>query len=436
MIPLFLFYGAFMFDLFFSYVYQFLHRYLGVRRPLSAREKTLAWMFSLYDFNYALSNIFMTVFLFKSTEDYRIPSYFYMTQFATIVPAFWIGGHLSKRFGNLLSYQLGFVFSALLFATTLVLRGDSPRHPCLLGVFAGLGIGFYFLGEHSLTLDVTTEKTRDYFLSLTTFFTSVLCILAPQISGWLIRFFGAGKGSLMGYYLVFAIALAIYLLLIYKSLEFKAEPTGKGFYFWRVLTFKNNENWNRLMGVQFLLGLRGGLFWFLGGLLVYEVSKNEAVVGGYGTFVNLLGLLTSYALSIWAKAENRWNGLWISSCLVSLASVGLFFKIGYLSLAVYAVLAATGSTWLQVVYGAFSFTVLEKAREAKARKIEYLAAREVPLALGRILGVLLFLQGQSYFGNIGFRTAILVLGAAYMGLFLFLPKNKVGEIHATRLKKA
>lgn len=424
-----------MFDLFFSYVYRFLHNYLGVRRPLSYREKTLAWMFSLYDFNYALSNVFMTVFLFKTTQDYRIPSYFYLAQFAIIVPAFWVGGHLSKRFGNLLSYQLGFVFSALVFATTLMLREAAPQHPCLLGCLAGLGIGFYFLGEHSLTLDMTTEKTRDYFLSLSTFFTSILCILAPQISGWLI-IVGKGEGPLFGYYIVFAMALVIYLLLIFKSLQFKAEPTHKGFYFWKVLTFKNNGNWNRLMVVQFLFGLRGGLFWFLGGLLTYEVSKNEAVVGGYATFVNLLGLLTSYALSLWATAQNRWRGLWVSALLISLASVGFFIKVNYLSLFAYACLAAVGSTWIQIVYGAFSFTVLEKAKEAGKRKIEYLAAREVPLAVGRILGVVLFLAGQSYFGDMGFRLAILVLGAAPLSIFLVLPKNKVGEIHAGRVKKA
>jgi hypothetical protein len=80
--------------------------------------------------------------------------------------------------------------------------------------------------------------------------------------------------------------------------------------------------------------------------------------------------------------------------------------------------------------------VLEKAREAKTRKIEYLATREVPLAFGRVLGVLLFLAGQSYYGDFGFRLTILILGAAPLSLFLVLPKNKVDEIHAKGLKKA
>src|SRR5581483_2426663 len=136
--------------------------------------------------------------------------------------------HLSKRFGNLVSYQLGFFFNALVFATALILRENAPDHPCLLGLLGGLGIGFYFLGEHSLTLEETSEKTRDYFLSLTTFFTSVLCILAPQISGWLIVSFGGSTtgissgSSLIGYYLVFAMALSLYLVLFFRSFQFKA----------------------------------------------------------------------------------------------------------------------------------------------------------------------------------------------------------------------
>ena len=218
----------------FSHIYRFLGRYLGVRRPLSPKEKTLAWMFSLYDFNYALSSLFMNVFLFKAHEDWKVVGFFNLTQFAVIAPAFWIGGHLSKKWGNLLSYQLGFFFNALVFATALVLRENTQDHPIFLGLLAGLGIGFYFLGEHSLTLEMTSEKTRDYFLSVTTFFSSVLCVLAPAMAGWIISIFrssNAGQDSFLGYYLVFAIALAFYLHLTYKSFQFKANPTGRDFDF-------------------------------------------------------------------------------------------------------------------------------------------------------------------------------------------------------------
>jgi len=418
-----------MFDLFFSYIYRFMHRFLGVKRPLSAQEKTLAWMFSFYDFNYALSGVFINIFLFKQHDDFKTVVLFNLTQYAVILPAFWIGGHLSKRWGHLISYQLGFAFSALVFAVTLTLRENSPDHPYLLGCLSGLGIGFYFLGEHALTLDMTTEKTRDYFYSLTNLFTSILSILAPALAGGLIASFkgvdsgGVSDGSSLGYYIVFAIALALYLSLGFKSLQFKAKPVRKNFEFWKVLTFPENEGWNRYMAAQFIMGLRGGVFWFLLWILVFRFSQNEAVVGGYSMFCNLLGVLTTYALALWAKAENRWKGLWFSSWLMGLGCIGLFFQINYYTIVLYAVLSAIGSSWFNVVSNGVAFKILEKAKEANSRKLEYLAVREAPLAAGRILSLTLFWWSYSQFGENGLHAALLVFGFVHMGMFFVLPKD-------------
>jgi YQGE family putative transporter len=115
--------------------------------------------------------------------------------------------------------------------------------------------------------------------------------------------------------------------------------------------------------------------------------------------------------------------------------LGLSLGVNYFTILAYAVLAMTGGTWLQVVFGALSFTIIEKAREAKKHRIEYLAAREVPLALGRVLGLGCFLAGQAHFGETGLRIAVLVLGFSHLGLLLLLPKKKVMEIHAPGLEK-
>ena len=98
------------------------------------------------------------------------------------------------------------------------------------------------------------------------------------------------------------------------------------------------------MGAQFLLGLRNGVFWFVVGLLVFRFSHNEAVVGNFSMLANLLAVLTSYGLSLWAKEANRWKGMWISSCLMGASCLGLFFRINYFSLFTYAVLNTSEET--------------------------------------------------------------------------------------------
>ena len=415
-------------DFLFNYVYQFLKHNLGPRRNLPGSSKTLMWMIGGYDFNFALSSAFINVFLYKRDQDWKPVELYNLVSYATIMLAFWIGGHLAKKLGHLLPYQLGFIFNALVFLLVLILREKSPDHPYLLGFFAGLGIGFYYLGQHFLTLDMTEAKTRDYFLSLSLFLSSILRILAPALAGWIILAFKrSGPDSSLGYYVVFAMTLLVYLFLIYKSLTLKIKESGGGFDFWKVLTFSRNPDWNRQMAAQFILGIRNGAFWFVISVLVYQVSKNEGIVGSYNMMSNFLAVLTAYGLSLWAEARHRGRGLLVSSLLGWAACGFLAWKINYISLLGYGLLNAVGVTWFSVVFAAVGFDMLERAREAQRYKLEYLAVRELPLWLGRTLGLAIMMASQHYLGELGLRLSLLVLGGMQMGVFLFLPQRRQGE---------
>jgi YQGE family putative transporter len=154
------------------------------------------------------------------------------------------------------------------------------------------------------------------------------------------------------------------------------------------------------------------------------VSKNEGIVGNYTMFTNFLAVLTAYALSLWAEARHRHKGLLISSLLTWAACAFLAAKINYFTLLAYAVFTAIGVTWFRVTFGAVAFEVLERAREAKRYKLEYLAARELPLWIGRSLGLGGLMLSQHWLGEAGLRLSLLVLGFMHMGVFLFLPRGK------------
>ncbi len=416
-------------DFLFNYVYQFLKRYLGSSRALPAKSKTLIWMIGLYDFNFALSSVFINIFLFRKGDDWTAVELYNMVMYAAIMVAFWMGGHIAKKVNHLFPYQMGFAFNAMVFLLVLVLREDTHSHPCLLGLFSGLGIGFYYLGQHSLTMDLTEPKDRDYVFSLSLFLSSILRILGPALAGWVILAFkGGDSNSSLGYYITFAVTLLLYLGLIYKSFKLETPPQPKGgFEFWKVLTFRENRDWNRQMSAQFVLGLRNGAFWFVIGVLVYQVSKNEGIVGNYSMFTNFMAVLTAYGLTRWAEAKNRRKGLLISSLITWSACAFLAVKINYFSLLVYAVLTAVGVTWFMVTFGVFAFEAVDGAREAKKYKLEYLAVREVPLWAGRSIGLGGMMVSQHYLGEAGLRLSLLVLGFMHMGVFLFLPKAKNTE---------
>lgn len=174
-----------------------------------------------------------------------------------------------------------------------------------------------------------------------------------------------------------------------------------------------------------LLGNPGGVFWFVTSLFVYKAWRNELAVGNYNTLATFLAVVTAYALSRWEGYQNRRGGMALSSVLIVLSTLVLAFSLGPMALLLFVILYAIGMTWFQVGFSAISFDVIEKAPESPKRKLEYLTLREIPLAIGRILGLSLFWFGQSWFGETGLRVALVVLGLTQWGTYAFsFPKNR------------
>jgi MFS family permease len=410
-------------DFIFSYVYKFLGYYLGVKRDLPPSAKTLSWMIALYDFSFAIATIFINVFLYRQNHSWNGVITFNVIQFLLVPLAFWLGGSLSPRFGHRLSYQLGFIFHALLFSSLLLLRESAVNHTALLGVLSGLAIGFYYLGQHALTFDMTNAKDRDYFFSLYLLLSSLLKIAAPGISGWVVASFNVGGGSapqsLLGYYLIFGFTLLIYLALIAQSLRLRIPHKTTDFQVRKVLAIPWDDDWKRLLAAWFFSGLRGGLFWFALNPIVYRAWGNELAVGNYNMLATFLAVVTAYTLSRWADQRHRNWGMRASSVLIIMASIILSISMGPMALLFFAVLNSTGMTWFQVGFSAISFNVIDKARQSAKYKLEYLTLRELPLALGRLMGLAGFWALELKFGDAGIRIAVLILGLTQLGTYAY-----------------
>ncbi|HUO57297.1 MAG TPA: hypothetical protein VMV05_03875 [bacterium] len=394
---------------------------------LSAPERKLVWMIGLYDFTYALSSVFMNVFLFRQSNDWKVVGLFNLSQFFFVIPAFTVGGYLSRRLSYLLCYQLGFLFNALLYLSVLVWREDSTHHPLELGVLGGLGIGFYYLGQHALTYELVHRHRRDYFFSVSLVLSSIFRILAPALAGWVIKNVNSlaaqGHWGLNGYHLIFLVTLVGYLGLIIESTRIRVKPHKGRFLYFSTLLHPANADWNRLMVGYFLWGVRNGVFWFATSLFIYQLFKDEWVVGSYGMASNLLAVAASYLLARWVAPKNRDFGVLASCLLMGAASAILTWRMDLTALILFAVLNSIGVSWFQVSFSAASLAVIDRAFEGKKRRLEYLVVRELPLGLGRMAGLLAFLGAEKLFGAPGIRWSFLGLGLAQAAVWLCTPAD-------------
>jgi MFS family permease len=160
-------------------------------------------------------------------------------------------------------------------------------------------------------------------------------------------------------------------------------------------------------------------------LFVYKAWNNELAVGNFNTLSTFLAVVTAYVLSRWEGYQHRKKGMALSSVLIILSTMLLALSLGPMSLLFFAILYTVGVTWFQVGFSAISFDVIEKEDDSRNRKLEYLTLREIPLAIGRLLGLSVFWYGQAKFGDVGLRAALVVLGLSQWGTFAFsFPKGQ------------
>jgi YQGE family putative transporter len=179
-----------------------------------------------------------------------------------------------------------------------------------------------------------------------------------------------------------------------------------------------------VMVAYFVWGLRNGPFWFLLGVLVYRASHKELAVGAYDMLVQGIMLAMTYALSRVATRENRGKGLGLSGWLDVVGVSLLAWRLDTTTLLIFTMLLGVSGALFQVTFTSYSFDIMGAATgdERQRRTLENLTVREIPLNLGRIVGLAIFQVCSSYFGEMGLRMSILFLGSAHVGVWWILTR--------------
>ncbi len=101
---------------------------------------------------------------------------------------------------------LGVVIHTIFYLIILILKKDTVNYIIPLGMFKGLGVGFYHLAEHILVFDLTKDQTRDFFNGINGFFAAFFGMIAPFISGFIIK----KMPDLTGYNIIFTITVVLF----------------------------------------------------------------------------------------------------------------------------------------------------------------------------------------------------------------------------------
>lgn len=340
----------------------------------------------------ALSAVFVDLFLFQVGEAFRTVGWYHLYLYVGILLSVVLAGYWAERHDRTAVLRVGLVCKAAFFVLLFSLGTAAARLLPALGLVAGAGLGFYWLGAHTLGFDVTSDADRDRFFAQFTAWSSAVATAAPFASGALI----ARLPGFSGYHAVFGLSLGLLAAAFWLSTRLAGRRSDGRFQAALALGGGGSPAWRSILRIQGFVGFRDGVFAFLVGLVLFGATGSELVVGAFTLAKGLITLAVSWAVGARVRQGNRWRPLWVGFFLTCASGPAFALSFSVAGVLLYTLIEAAFSPMYDIPYEALTHKVIEQDPRADARRVEYMVAREVPLNVGRLLGVATFLLAVPY----------------------------------------
>lgn len=389
---------------------------------MSKKAKILLIVSALFTLSMGLSNVFVNIFLWKKSSDFIIIAKYNLMHYIFLPFSFLAAGWLSKKKNGVWALRIGVVLFILFFLLILLFRNNVLEYIYPIGILYGIAAGFYWLSFQVLTFDFTYTNNRDTFYG----FNGCICGVANAISPITAAYIIERNKNMMGYSIVFAISLGLFIILTLVSLTLHSEDYGDRFEFKKILS-KNGDEWGYFRKSIAAWGLRDVVIYFLIVILVYKTTGSEMALGKLTLIASLISSAAYAFEQMIIKPKRRLFSLHLGAIFMFISVSGMIIKINYATLTMYMMLSALFVPFFMVPVNSAAFNILTRNHDESMR-IEYIVNREFALNLGRIIstslliGLLTFVKDKrvlNYF--------LIFIGCAQLISLYFLRKIKTWE---------
>ena len=355
-------------------------------RKLSNQTKFLLLIGMLYLAGTNIAMTFVNVYLVRLTNNIGFIIVQNILNYTALLFAFTCGTKLMSRINLKNILNLGIISTRLYYLCILFLKKDSSSLLIPLGIFNGIGQGFYYFSFNLLTGHLVLENEQGKFFSFQQSFSYIFGVITPSISGYIIAKFT----QLTGYYILFSFAVLLFISGIAISKTISNFKLNKQIRLIDTLRVKNNIYWNTNKYYSFSNGIRESIFNQIFTVFAYSIINNEQIIGNYNSIMAFIGIFSSIFI---ASKFNRSNQklfhliesyVYLTICiLLGIFKSPLFLLLFYL-------LFGLIYCWNSTLFQSMKFQLSTKA-EGKFSQYEYIVASEFPIACGRIIGLSLAL---------------------------------------------
>jgi len=389
-------------------------------RKLHPRAWVALALDALYWAAWELCALFVAVYFWVSSMDFQVVCRHYLALYIVTPIVFIIAGWLAQRYDRLWVYRAGVALHAVYFGTLLSLQEAAATYSVHLGVLLGITWGFFWAGNNTFSFDVTLAGGREKYFGLQQAISGGVRFVAPLLGGLIIHF---APQDLLGFQILFALACVIYIGALGVSMWMPHDRERRPFNFKRAMfPPKEMRDWRIILLASFTLAGTFNILMFLLGLLMFFETNDELSVGGFGSFQVVAHIIVASLMSSLMRPAMRRRAMLAGTVLLVLAGCVLLFRLDVWTLLLFGLLRSIAGPMFGISHFSLRIDVIANSVKEPWERIEYLAAWEVPLAIGRIIMMLLLMGLSEVFteGSLGIRIAVFCLCAVRILTYLIL----------------
>lgn len=324
--------------------------------------------------------------------------------------------------------QVGLGMHALAYLCLSFNANISETMVYVISCVFSAGNAFYYTSYTPQILAYTEDESRDVAYGSMGFMSTLGSLTLPLITGFFISAFG----DLVGYRIMFfasSFALVIGILLSFRLTKVNVKKNVPLKQTWHIMKrMISNRDMLVMLIITMLTAAEVSGKAYYGSVLVYELLREESVIGVVTTVGGIVGLLANLVYGKIVKPQNR-GSMMLAGAVLTFAATSLlnFSKTSY-GYIIYFTIYSFSSFFIATPVVTEYMQVLQNDKMLGDYGAEVHACREFFYASGRILGLIpAFVIPASVSSASALLILIVILQIISAVMMIYIQKTAGGE---------
>lgn len=336
-----------------------------------------------------ITMVFVNTLLMRVSTDPNVTLKYNIAHFIFVGLSMAGAAMLMRLFNNKVIIVLGTALSMSVYLISFIFMQSLDSVYIIVAIIHGIATGFYWITYFNSLLKYSNDDTRDIAMSFLGVFSGLISLVMPVVAGYAIELLG----GFTGYYVVFGTCFAVAGVAVYLALRLPViERIKTKTQFRRVLkNIYTQKVWFFVIHMDFFKGIREGALSFFLNVLLFEIVKNEGLVGVNTFLAGLVTMISSVVAVKLLRPRNRLKFMLVSTTLLTMLVSILFLNLSAPTILLFSIANSFLGVFLINPTTTTLYNVLDNVKGASDLSSEVIGTTECYKNAGRILGVILII---------------------------------------------